>query len=97
MTALAGNEPPRLLDVRRPEELEIASLDGALAIPLAELPSRLDELPSDQRWVITCHKGARAERAWHLLNDAGFIDVRVLDGGIDAWAERVEPAMARYA
>ncbi|MEE4175748.1 MAG: rhodanese-like domain-containing protein [Xanthomonadales bacterium] len=95
--ALESESPPRVLDVRRPEELQIAALDGATTIPLAELPSRLDELPRGESWVITCHKGARAERAWRLLNEAGYGHIQVLDGGIDAWAERVEPAMARYA
>ena len=95
--ALEGETPPRVLDVRRPEELQIAALAGALAIPLAELPARLGELPADEHWVITCHKGSRAERAWRLLNEAGYTRIQVLDGGIDAWAERVEPAMPRYA
>lgn len=95
--ALESDSPPRVLDVRRPEELQIAALDGATAIPLADLPARLDELSREESWVITCHKGARAERAWRLLDEAGYAHIRVLDGGIDAWAERVEPAMARYA
>ncbi len=95
--ALESESPPRVLDVRRPEELQIAALDGAMAIPLGELPGRLDELPAEDTWVITCHKGARAERAWRLLHEAGYDRIQVLDGGIDAWAERVEPAMPRYA
>jgi adenylyltransferase/sulfurtransferase len=95
--ALDRNDPPGILDVRRPEELAIAALAGAVAIPLAELPERMDELSRDRNWVITCHKGARAERAWQLLKERGFTRLQVLDGGIDAWAERVEPAMPRYA
>lgn len=93
----AGASAPRVLDVRRPEELAIAAIDGAIAIPLAELADRLRELDAGADWVITCHKGARAERAWRLLQASGFERIRVLDGGIDAWAERVEPDMPRYA
>ncbi|MEM1411100.1 MAG: molybdopterin-synthase adenylyltransferase MoeB [Pseudomonadota bacterium] len=95
--SMAAGNAPRVLDVRRPEELAIAELPGALAIPLAELPGHLDDLARDKSWVITCHKGARAERAWQLMHDAGFQEIRVLEGGIDAWAERVASDMPRYA
>jgi len=94
--ALVGAGPPRLLDVRNPSELEICRFNDATEIPLAELPARLDELSETDAWVVSCHKGARAERAWRLLREAGFERVWVLDGGIDAWAERVDPGMARY-
>lgn len=88
---------PRVLDVRRPEELAIAAIPGAIAIPLAELAERLDELDRSASWVVTCHKGARAERACLMLLEAGFERVRLLEGGIDAWAERVATGMQRYA
>jgi molybdopterin/thiamine biosynthesis adenylyltransferase/rhodanese-related sulfurtransferase len=94
--SLGGPDGPRLLDVRRPEEIGIAELPGALTIPLAELPGRLDELARDMTWVISCHKGARAKRAWQLMHDAGFVDIRILEGGIDAWAERIDPTLNRY-
>lgn len=95
--ALGGTQAPQVLDVRGPEELAIAAIDGVVAIPLAELPGRLSELDAAADWVITCHRGARAERAWRLLQAAGFERIRVLEGGIDAWAERVAPDMPRYA
>lgn len=95
--ARVGAGPPGVLDVRNPHELEIARLDGAVEIPLSDLPLRLDELPRDRAWVVTCHKGARAERAWRLLREAGFERVWVLEGGIDAWAERIDPDLRRYA
>lgn len=94
---LGGTQAPQVLDVRRPEELAIAAIDGVVAIPLAELAERVGELDAAADWVITCHRGARAERAWRLLQAAGFERIRVLDGGIDAWAERVAPDMPRYA
>jgi len=87
----------RVLDVRTPQERAIARFPAALELPLDELPGRLDELRRDQGWVISCHKGARAERACALLQDSGFERVQVLDGGIDAWAEQVDPDLPRYA
>ncbi|MEM8983864.1 MAG: molybdopterin-synthase adenylyltransferase MoeB [Pseudomonadota bacterium] len=92
-----GGAAVTLLDVRTAAEQSIALIDGSLCIPIGELAARLAELDPAQRYVITCHRGPRAERAATLLSEAGFTDVRVLAGGIDAWAERIDPTMARYA
>ncbi len=94
--ALGGAEPPTVLDVRNPQEWAIARFDDALEIPLPELELRLGELDQQLDLVVTCHKGARAERALRLLQGAGFERVRVLKGGIDAWAERIDASMKRY-
>ncbi|MEL7537940.1 MAG: molybdopterin-synthase adenylyltransferase MoeB [Pseudomonadota bacterium] len=85
-----------LLDVRSAEEIAIARIDGATCIPIGELPDRLAELNSAQAYVITCHRGPRAERAAGILRNAGFGRLRLLEGGIDAWAERVDPSLPRY-
>ena len=92
----AGTEAV-LLDVRGAEELAIAAIDGAQWIPVAELGGRVRELDPGRSYVITCHRGARAVRAAGILQAAGFAQLRVLDGGIDAWADRVDPTLARYA
>jgi adenylyltransferase/sulfurtransferase len=89
-------DAPALLDVRNPHEYEIACVSGAILIPLGDLPSRLQELDPSRQYVVTCHKGARAERAYHLLKESGFERLQLLQGGIDAWAERIDPSMARY-
>lgn len=93
---LRGGEPVNLIDVREPGELAIAGISGATAIPLGELPDRLAELDSNSAYVVTCHKGGRSRRACALMRGAGFTRLEVLEGGIDAWAERVDPAMLRY-
>jgi adenylyltransferase/sulfurtransferase len=85
-----------LLDVRNPHEFEIASVPGAIRIPLGELPSRLDELDAKREYAITCHRGPRAIQAYYLLKSAGFARLQVLQGGVDAWAERIDPTMPRY-
>ncbi len=94
--ARVGAAPPLVLDVRNPVELDIARLDDVLEIPLPELSARLCELSKDRAYVITCHKGARAEQAYRLLRREGFERLAVLEGGVDAWAERVDPGMNRY-
>jgi adenylyltransferase/sulfurtransferase len=88
--------PGVLLDVRPPHERSIAALPGALALPLEALPARLHELDSATRYVIACHRGERSVEAYVLLYRAGFRQLAILDGGVDAWAERVDPALPRY-
>jgi len=85
-----------LLDVRMPEELEIASLAGAVHIPLNELPARLSELNPAAPIVVLCHHGVRSEMAGRLLERNGFADVLHLSGGIDAWSQDIDPRIPRY-
>ncbi|GMW07722.1 MAG: molybdopterin-synthase adenylyltransferase MoeB [Gammaproteobacteria bacterium] len=89
-------EPVAILDVREPHELDIARIPGATALPLSELPGRLHELDSARDYVIACHGGLRSMEAYYLLHKAGFRRLQVLDGGVDAWAEKIDPSMARY-
>ena len=89
-------EEIRLLDVREPHEFDIARIPGAQEFPLSELPSRLHELDSAKSYVISCHGGLRSIEAYYLLHKSGFRHITVLEGGVDAWAERIEPEMARY-
>lgn len=85
-----------LLDVRMPEELELASLPGALNIPLDQLPRRLAELNPAAPIVVLCHHGVRSEMAGRLLERNGFADVAHLSGGIDAWSQDIDPRVPRY-
>lgn len=84
-----------LLDVREPHEHEIVDI-GGLLIPLNELPSRVHELNSAQEIIVYCHYGQRSERAVKFLRDVGFGKVKNLEGGIDRWAEVIDPRLARY-
>jgi adenylyltransferase/sulfurtransferase len=85
-----------LVDVREPHEWEIAHIEGARLIPLSQLPDRLNELDGHAEIVTQCHHGSRSLKALEILKGAGYGKVRSLAGGIDAWAEQVEPGMARY-
>ena len=85
-----------VIDVRESHEYEIAHIDGAVLIPLAELPTRLGELDGHREIVTHCHHGARSLKALEILKAAGFSKVRSLRGGIDAWAVNVDPKLPRY-
>ena len=85
-----------VIDVREPHEHEIAHIDGAVLMPLGELPDRLGELDGHREIVTHCHHGARSLKALEILKAAGFSKVRSLRGGIDAWAVNVDPSLPRY-
>lgn len=85
-----------LLDVREPWELEICAVAGAKTIPMGEVPTRLDELDRHAEIVVMCHHGGRSLRVAQYLSQQGFPRVANLAGGIHAWREQVDPAMAAY-
>ncbi len=93
---LAAGEALRLVDVREPHELEISRIAGADLIPLGQLASRLHELDSAREMVVFCKSGTRSARALELLAGAGFRKVKNLRGGINAWAEQVDPSLPVY-
>lgn len=93
---LAGGHALLLLDVREGYEWQIGHIAGARHIPLGELPRRIGELDSHDRIVTYCHHGMRSFQAAEFLLSSGLTNVRSLEGGIDAWAREVDPAVQRY-
>ncbi len=93
---LQRGEKLRLIDVREPHELEISRIEGAELIPLGSLAAHLHELDSAEEIVLFCKSGTRSARALELLMGAGFRKVKNLRGGINAWAEQVDPSLPRY-
>lgn len=93
---LDSGEKPLLLDVRQPVEVEVASIDGALCIPMNEVPWRMDELDQDREIVVFCHHGGRSAQVAQLLAMRGFKHVKNLNGGIDAWAVAADRSVPRY-
>lgn len=85
-----------LLDVREPDELAICQVPGALAIPMRQIPAQLGALPRDRHILVLCHHGSRSLRVTQYLRANGLANVSNIAGGIDAWAERIDPALTRY-
>ena len=73
-----------VLDVREDDEWSAGHIDGAVHIPLMELPQRLDELPTDDQLLVVCHVGARSAQAVQYLLAQGR-DAVNLDGGLLEW------------
>ena len=84
-----------VLDVREPHEYQICNINGHL-IPLGDLPKRVNELDPNKEIVAHCRSGARSAKAADFLRNAGFRNVHNLAGGILAWADKIDPKMAKY-
>jgi adenylyltransferase/sulfurtransferase len=95
---LDRGEAPTIIDVREPHEWDIVNLaeQGARLIPLGQIIERMSELDSADDIVLHCRSGVRSAKALRQLREAGFRKLRNLDGGILAWAERVDPSLPRY-
>jgi len=94
-TALRSDNPPRLVDVRTPEEWKIARIQGATLIT-EEQTQELLRLPKDTSIVFYCHHGQRSLDATSYFAGHGFSNVRSMTGGIDAWSLSVDPSVPRY-
>jgi len=88
--------PYCLVDVREPWEVALARIAGSVAIPLNEIPARLQELDPQAAIIVMCKLGGRSQRAAEFLAANGFDRVSNLQGGIDAWARDVDPQLPAY-
>ncbi|SII62208.1 rhodanese-like protein [Mycobacteroides abscessus subsp. abscessus] len=73
-----------IIDVREDDEWEAGHIEGAIHVPLGELPERLDDLPLDDDMYIICRTGGRSLRATAWLNLNGF-DAYNVEGGMGSW------------
>lgn len=94
---LDAGEKLFILDVREPHEFQIVNMGGHL-IPLGDVAGRLAELEPHRELeiVVHCKMGGRSQQAAQILRKAGFTNVQNLAGGIDAWAQKVNPSLPRY-
>ena len=85
-----------LIDVREPFEFEICAIPGAEPIPMRQIPEQLGDLPREKHLLIHCHHGGRSLRVTEYLRAQGFPRVSNVAGGIEAWAEQIDPTLRRY-
>ena len=99
LAQLLGNDPltrPNLVDVREPWEWDLARIDGALHIPMQQIPSRQDEIDRAHPTVVYCHHGVRSLQVVAFLQRVGFTQLHNLAGGIDAWSREVDRDVPLY-
>ncbi len=93
---LAAKTAPVILDVRSPEEFSAGHIPGALNVPHTELAGRLPalRLAAGQEIVVHCESGRRAGLAATVLRQAGYANIRDLNGHMRAWRAAGHPLEA---
>jgi molybdopterin/thiamine biosynthesis adenylyltransferase/rhodanese-related sulfurtransferase/molybdopterin converting factor small subunit len=87
----------QLIDVREPNEFDIARIPGTKLIPLGQVTERMGEIEEGRETVVHCKGGVRSAKAIEALTRAGFKGKLVnLKGGIAAWSNDVDPSVPKY-
>ncbi|HAB17967.1 MAG TPA: molybdopterin-synthase adenylyltransferase MoeB [Verrucomicrobiota bacterium] len=86
----------RVIDVREPDEQQIARIPGVPLIPLSQLRQRFTELDPNQQLYIHCKSGKRSLTALDFLRQQGFKYVKSVKGGIDAWSDQIDHSVPKY-
>lgn len=91
-----SGEAHQLIDVREPFEYEIAEMGGEL-LPLGSIEKNVDRIAKDRKVIVHCKAGKRSADAIERLQGAfGLNNLYNLEGGILAWAEKVDADLAKY-
>jgi adenylyltransferase/sulfurtransferase len=86
----------QFIDVREPNEYQIASIPGAKLIPLGDVPKRVGELDPNTEVIVHCKMGGRSAKAADFLRQSGFKNVKNMLGGITAWSDKIDPSVPKY-
>ena len=86
----------RVIDVRDPDEYEIAHVAGVPQIPLGTLPQRFTELDPNTQIYLHCKSGKRSMKALEFLRQQGFKYVKSVKGGISAWSDEIDHSVPKY-
>jgi rhodanese-related sulfurtransferase len=94
---LDRGEDIQIIDVREPNEYEIARIPNSTHIPLGQVLGRMSEIDSSRETVVHCKMGGRSAKAIEALTRAGFPGkLTNLKGGITAWSNDVDPSVPKY-
>jgi adenylyltransferase/sulfurtransferase len=86
----------KVVDVREPDEYEIAKVAGVPLLPLSQLNERFTELDPNQQYYLHCKAGVRSMKALNFLRQQGFKYVKSVKGGITAWSDEIDRNVPRY-
>ncbi|OYD93617.1 rhodanese-related sulfurtransferase [Nostoc sp. 'Peltigera membranacea cyanobiont' 210A] len=90
----------QLVDVREPQELAIASIEGFVNLPLSQFTEWGDQVPTlfnpQTETLVLCHHGIRSAQMCQWLIAQGFTNVQNISGGIDAYSQLVDPSIPQY-
>jgi rhodanese-related sulfurtransferase len=98
---LSTGEPNlQFIDVREPQEVAIASVEGFVNLPLSQFAEWADQIPTrfdpHAETFVLCHHGIRSAQMCQWLIAQGFTNVKNIAGGIDAYSSLVDPSIPQY-
>ncbi|MDX2231418.1 MAG: rhodanese-like domain-containing protein [Leptolyngbyaceae cyanobacterium bins.349] len=98
--ALAAGGDRQFVDVREPQELDMAKVDGFQNLPLSAFGEWsgqiMTTLDPEKETLVMCHHGMRSAQMCQWLMQQGFTNVKNVAGGIDAYSVLVDPSVPRY-
>ncbi|MDG1891215.1 MAG: molybdopterin-synthase adenylyltransferase MoeB [Verrucomicrobiota bacterium] len=86
----------KVIDVREPDEYEIAHVADVRLVPLSKLQVSFVELDPNQHYYIHCKAGVRSLKALHFLREQGFKHLKSVRGGITAWSQEIDASVPTY-
>lgn len=92
----ASGGKPLILDVRENWETRLCALPNSTFISMGQIPARIADLDAEREIVVVCHHGVRSLQVAYYLANQGFKKLYNLQGGVDAWAREIDPAMHKY-
>lgn len=98
---LADQSPNlQLIDVREPQEVAIAQIEGFALLPLSDFEQWSDQIKTrfnpNAETLVMCHHGVRSDQMCQWLRNMGFTNVKNIAGGIEAYSLVVDPSIPRY-
>jgi rhodanese-related sulfurtransferase len=95
---LDNGEEFLFLDCREQSEYDLVHIEGAMLLPMSQIQDRISELKDhkDREIVVHCHHGGRSLQVAGWMMQLGYANVKSLAGGIDLWAQVIDPALPRY-
>ncbi len=95
-----GGNDRQFVDVREPQELEMAQVSGFQNLPLSQFATWsgaiTQHLDPSKETLVLCHHGMRSAQMCQWLMSQGFTNVKNITGGIDAYSIKVDPSVPRY-
>ena len=96
VAALMKEGSVTLIDVRTPQEYEIARIGGCRLVDAALAKEIVDTWPKDAPIITVCHHGVRSLDAAVYLRQQGFAQTRSMHGGINLWSMTIDPSIPQY-
>jgi adenylyltransferase/sulfurtransferase len=97
----SGKDDYLLVDVRNPNEYEIAKIPGSVLVPLPDIEdgngiAQIQEKLNGHRLIVHCKMGGRSAKALSILKEKAGIEGTNVTGGILAWSKEVDPSVPEY-